>query len=504
MISLITKDKMKKIYKYGVLGMIFTMTLSSCEKEFLQTTPTTSVATAEAFKTTKNAMAALNGIHRIMFSQIFGVQAQGGQSGNMLYMNVLGEDVVFMTTSSSWFRSEYQWITHRNPTSSIVYYNYMFYYVIIGNANMIIANIDNAEGPQAEKDAIKAEALTYRAWAHYQAVQLYGERFVKGAANNGLGIPLVTAPTTEPLPRNTVAEVYAQVNKDLDDAISLFTGYKRSTKSHFNIDVAKGIKARVALTQQDWTNAAKYAREARTGYTLMSNTEYLGGFNNYDNKEWMWGSRILAEETAYFYSFFANFSNYNSTINRTSPKLIFSVLYDQISATDIRKQLWDPTGKDAVNFPLPGSNYVRAKYQSKKFRVADPIHSGGDVPYMRAAEMYLIEAEAEARAGNNTAAAAALYPLAVNRDPSYTLSTKTGQALIDEIMIQRRVELWGEGFRFYDLKRTNSPLDRNGGNHNASYTNGVMDVPAGDKRWQFLIPEDEIRNTNGIVVQNAQ
>lgn len=495
---------MKKIYKYGILGMIFTMTLSSCEKEFLQTSPTTAVATAEAFKTTKNAMAALNGIHRIMFSQVFGVQAQGGQSGNMLYMDVMGEDVVFMTTSSSWFRSEYQWITHRNPTSSIVQYNYLFYYVIIGNANMIIANIDAADGPQSEKDAIKAEALTYRGWAYYQAVQLFGKRFEKGAANDGLGIPLVTAPSTKAVPRSSVAQVYAQVNKDLDDAIGLFAGYKRSTKSHFNVDVAKGIKARVALTQQDYVNAAKYAREARTGYALMSNDQYLGGFNNYDNSEWMWGSRILAEETAFFYSFFANFSNYNSTVNRTSPKLIFSPLYDQISATDVRKKLWDPSGTDVVNFPKPASTFVRAKYESKKFRVADPIHSGGDVPYMRAAEMYLIEAEAEARAGNNGPAAQALYTLTVKRDPSYTLSTKTGQALVDEIMLQRRVELWGEGFRFYDLKRTNSPLNRNGGNHNASYTNGVMDVAAGDIKWQFLIPQDEIDFTNGIVVQNQQ
>lgn len=136
--------------------------------------------------------------------------------------------------------------------------------------------------------------------------------------------------------------------------------------------------------------------------------------------------------------------------------------------------------------------------------MADVNLSIGDVPYMRAAEMYLIEAEALARSGNNSGAADALYPLAINRDPSYVKSTKTGDALIEEIMTQRRVELWGEGFRFYDLKRTNAALNRNGGNHNAAYTNGVMDVPAGDKRWVFLIPQDEINNTNGVVVQNPQ
>jgi len=138
---------------------------------------------------------------------------------------------------------------------------------------------------------------------------------------------------------------------------------------------------------------------------------------------------------------------------------------------------------------------------SRKFRVADATLSIGDVPYMRAAEMYLIEAEAEARRGQDGLAAKALYTLAVNRNPSYTISTKTGTALINEIMDQRRIELWGEGFRFYDLKRTNSTLDRTGANHNVSYAN-IITMPAGDKQWQFLIPQDEINIGNGTVIQN--
>src|SRR5690606_21133411 len=125
----------------------------------------------------------------------------------------------------------------------------------------------------------------------------------------------------------------------------------------------------------------------------------------------------------------------------------------------------------------------------------------GDVPLMRAGEMYLIEAEALARLGGRDAdAAQALYTLAVNRDPAYTLTTNTGQALIDEIMIQRRVELWGEGFRFYDLKRLNLPLDRTGANHSSAVAS-TLEVPAGDKTWEFLIPRTEL-NSNENTVQN--
>tara|TARA_R110002124_G_scaffold36815_1_gene118362 strand:+ start:105 stop:1238 length:1134 start_codon:yes stop_codon:yes gene_type:complete len=377
--------------------------------------------------------------------------------------------------------------------------------MLVGNANMIIANIDGASGSEADKKAIKAEALVYRAWSFFQTVQLFGERYKAGGNNNSPGVPLVLTPSSDPLPRSSVEEVYTQINKDLDEAISLMNGYTRKNKSHFDISVAKGIKARVAITQQNFATAATLAKEARTGYTLMSNDDYLGGFNSYDNKEWMWSSRIVSDQTNYFYSFFAYMSNnYSASAIRSTPKVMFSVLYDKISDTDVRKKLWDPTGKNTVDFPLPLSTFQRFKYHPKKFRVADQSLSIGDVPYMRAGEMYLLEAEALARQGKDAEAAAVLNTFAVNRDPSYKLSTKTGAALIEEIMVQRRVELWGEGFRFYDLKRTNSPLNRNGGNHSATFTNGALDIPAGDIRWQFLIPQDEINNTNGLVEQNPQ
>jgi starch-binding outer membrane protein, SusD/RagB family len=120
---------------------------------------------------------------------------------------------------------------------------------------------------------------------------------------------------------------------------------------------------------------------------------------------------------------------------------------------------------------------------------------------MRAAEMYLIEAEARARKGENGLAQDALFTLVKARNANAVKSTNTGQALIDEIMFNRRIELWGEGFRFTDLKRTNSPLNRTGiPNHLIAMTQ-IFEVPAGDDRWQFLFPQDEI-NANPLLVQN--
>ena len=81
-------------------------------------------------------------------------------------------------------------------------------------------------------------------------------------------------------------------------------------------------------------------------------------------------------------------------------------------------------------------------------------------------------------------------------------ATTTGQAYIDEVLKSRRLELWGEGFRFLDLKRLNLPLDRTGANHSPVVTNNLLTVPAGDKRWTWLIPQGEIDASQGLVIQN--
>lgn len=493
------KNKLSLLKIVALAAVISTV---ACSDDFLMTVPTGIVSPETVFKTTDNAYAAINGMHRQLYRQWYSRQAEGGQSANMIYMDVLGEDFVMTARANGWFISEYAWQSHRDANSYMVRFNYGFYYSMIGNANMIIANIDDAEGPTADKNFLKAQALTYRAWSYFQMIRLYGERYVKGGNNNGPGLTLILEPTEGAFPRNTVEEVYTQINKDLNDAITLFgSAVPRPDKSHLNINVAKGVKARVALEQQDYVAAAQFAKEARAGYPMMSQSEVLGGFSDYSNKEWIWGIHHRDDQPTYFYSFFAYLGDFSSTNTRGNPKAINSKLYDEISATDVRKQLWDPTGANA-SFPIAARG-VRKPYMTRKFMLDNPGNSNGDLAFMRAAEMVLIEAEALARqTGKDSEAADALFILANARDSNYIKSTNTGNALINEIMIQRRVELWGEGFRFYDLKRLNLPLDRNGANHQTSLA-VLMSEPAGTKNWQFLIPQGEIDYTLGVVKQNA-
>ncbi len=493
--------KRKYIYSFCAM-MIASITISSCKKEFLETLPTDQVAAASVFTTTTNAAAAMNGVYRLMYST-YDDQGQGGESSVMIDMDMLGEDLVNPTVGNNWFISLHRYIDTRNVNAAQTAFVYRYYYRLIANVNAIIEGVETATGTDAEKSAIRGEALAIRAYAHFKLVQLYAGRYVAGGANTQLGVPINITTAVQKLPRSTVAEVYTQINKDLDAAITNFSNAPvRLNKSHINLSVAQGMKARVALTMQNYASAATFAAQARTSATslsLMSNTDYLAGFNNLTNTEWMWGINQVADQGTFFYSFFAYMSvNFSSTNIRSNPKCINSLLYNQIATTDIRRSLWDPTAA-SKDFVVPPSG-SRFPYMNRKFLANSSSNSYGDVPFMRLAEMYLIEAEANARQGKNTEAQNALYTLAFKRNPGYVKSTKIGQPLIDEIMIQRRAELWGEGFRFTDLKRLDLPLNRNGANHVASVAS-VFDIPTGDQRWQWLLPQAEI-NANELIAQN--
>ncbi|MGB8191701.1 MAG: RagB/SusD family nutrient uptake outer membrane protein [Chitinophagaceae bacterium] len=486
---------MKKVLFILLAG---TTLLTSCKKEFLNTGPTGSVDDAAIFTTTTNASNVLNGVYRYLYSR-YSDQNQPGQGGMMLNMDFMGEDL--HQAASTWYTSAGSgtggWVSQKNDGSLWVSYPFRLYYRCIGNANALIDQIDAATGPDADKKRLKAEALTMRAWSYSYLVQIFGKRYVPGANNTQPGVSMPLSATDVKLPRSSVEEVYTQINKDLDDAIALFaTASAAPNKSHLSLNAARALKARVALTKGDYVNAALFAKQVIDAgtYALMSSAQYQEGFNSIAIPEWIWGAFIQDDQGDTFGSYHAQISwDGNTTYIRSRPKRISSTLYNMITATDVRKKMWEPA-PTAANFPLPLTTYIREPYMSRKFKTR-ALPTIGDVPYIRSAEMYLILAEAYARTGGKEIDAKnALLTLAKSRDASYTLSTNTGQALIDEILVQRRVEFWGEGFRFYDLKRLNLPLDRTTvPNFVSASVGGVMQVPAGDNRWTFAIPITELQ-----------
>lgn len=471
-----------------IILLIASLSLAACSKDYLETAPTASVAEKDLFTTLTGAQTLLDGIHRYTY-YYGGAHDKFGQKAIDYIMDCLGEDFYPTERGYGWFVGWYQYIEHRNINSGNLEYVWAYYYDIIQNANLILANIDNIQVVNAQiplKNNIKAQALTYRAFSHYMLVQLYGDRYDynPGAANSHPGVPIKLVPDAEPLPRSTVAQVYTQVKKDLTDALALLANSSaRVNMSHININVTNAIAARVALTTGDWANAVTYAKAARAGRTLEADYKY--GWNK-ASTEWIWGALLIDEQQTSYASFFShidpNFGGYAALGNH---KLISTSVYDFMSNTDVRKSLFKPVGaKPLVGFKFTGfGNWTN------------------DYLYIKAGEMYLIEAEAEARRNNFTAAQDALFSLISKRDPAYVKSTLTGEALIDHILMHRRADLWGDGQRFLDIKRLNKGMDRRNLGHNPAQWNAASNFPAGDKNFVFLIPKQEI-DANPNMTQN--
>lgn len=477
--------------------------ISGCKKDYLERVPTASLTDKELLSTVVGNQTILEGINRMTYRSYDSQHDRFGQKSVDMIVDLLGEDFYQTERGYGWFVSWYQYIEHRNISSGNLEWVWAYYYDLIDNANIILANIDNASDATLPANVpkvqfLKAQALTYRAFSFYQLVQLYADRYIIGGTNSHLGIPLVIQPTMVGLPRSTVAEVYTQINADLDAAIALFTSSttKRLNESEINLRVTHGIKARVALTTGQYTTAEAMAVVARTGFSLISTTNYGYGWNKASgNPEWMWGAVLIDEQQTSYASFFSHIDPYfGGYATLGNHKLASTAIFNYMSATDERKKTFKTiAGKPRVGMKFTGNGGF------------DNTKSSGwtdDYLYMKAGEMYLIQAEAIARQGGRDAEAqTALFNLVSKRDPSYLKSVLTGGPLLQEILMQRRCELWGDGFRFFDLKRLNLDLNRAGLGHTTSLWNAAGFFAAGDKNFTFLIPKQEI-DSNPLMEQN--
>lgn len=456
--------------------------LTSCEKDYLETAPTQSVASDEVFKTVDGAFVALNGTFRSMWTSMGGSHGHFGQKSHDLTMDLMGTDIVLHTRGYNWFTGEYNLSAYASATDgSRSGLAWEYYYRTISNANRIIANVDKATGNPADKEYIKGNALALRAYSYFYLANLWQHTY-KGH-ETAPAVPLYTEPTTEGKPRATVQEVYDQIVADLTQAETLLAGKTRKHISHLNAAAVKGIRARVALQMEDYATAAAKANEARQGLAPMSATAYTAGFGK-ANSEWMWGLEIPNDQSTIYASFFSHFdAKVVSYASLGLQKKITKELYDQIPAGDVRKSVFITPGTGTAKLP---------DYNQTKFTLPVAGSWAADYILMRASEMYLIEAEALARLGNEGEAQTVLNALVQARNPAYS-ATQTGSDLINEILLQRRIELWGEGFSLLDLKRTKTNIKRpdGDGNHQAALA-VVFERAIDDPTLLWRIPQSEI------------
>lgn len=487
---------MKQVRFFSLILLAATaMSVVGCKKSYLDTKPSDAITIEQAYASISAVNSALNASYLQTFA-FGGGNGNGGhdnfgQKAIDLANDLMGNDMVVHTQGYGWFNADYNYTgwTVPNGLGTRSDQAWAFYYNnVLKNAIFLLDGTTGQTGAQI--DGLRGEALALRAFAYFNLINNFQQTY-KGN-ETAKGVPLRLTISSDALGRGTVQEVYTQIIADLTQAETLLTGKTRASKERIDVSVVRGLRARVALVMEDWPTAATYAKNARQGYTLMSNAVYnsRSGFSSITNPEWMWGAFIPADKATIFASFFSHMDATEFGYAQLGgQKKITKALYDQIPATDIRKNAFTAPGSTNPNLP---------DYTQVKFRVPNLGSWAADYLYMRAAEMYLIEAEALARQGGKDAEArTVLEALVTPRNPAYTAAGLSGTALVNEILLQRRIELWGEGFSLFDIKRLKQGLNRptGAGNHGAPNFNPVVyTLPDASARFLMRIPQRELDN----------
>lgn len=242
--------------------LLVIFSIVSCGKSFLDTHPTDELGKEDALSSQSNVYAAMNGVYRKMVDQYMGNQACGGEPSMCMFRDCMGEDVIIPTASNGYYVGSARWLDHRNATSVVDEFPFRFYYYLILQCNLVLEAIGESGSflipveDSVQMCGIRGEALGFRAWAHFQLVQLYGQRYVAGELNTAAGVTYRKKPKTEVLKRDNVEDCYAYIHRDLDSAINYLMDYTPVSVTHLSLKVIYGIKARVFLTQQDYVSAA--------------------------------------------------------------------------------------------------------------------------------------------------------------------------------------------------------------------------------------------------------
>ena len=415
------------------------------------------------------------------------------------------------------------------------------YYTWIMMANNVISLIDETDIATlgAKERSYLGFAYAYRAMFYLDLVRLYEfkENTVTRADDLlGLGVPIVLPETTEAQaknnPRATVDEIYDSVIfPDLEKAGKLLENFTAPDKYTISLALVYGLKARAYLERGTdkndaaaYRSAAEYARKAITasGRTPLTQEEWedpANGFNNAEsNNAWIWGLALPSESVANLMCFTVHMSCENDWAPYHAGRAINRNLYNSIYLRDFRRHSWLDTDRGSYSYKScrpDGKEYFAEKladYVNIKFRPAQGAYKdfkvGGAADHccMRVEEMYFIEAEATAQAGDVQGGIRLLNEFMTKYrmmdGAVYDCSAQsTLKSFVNELMLQKRIEFWGEGIVMFDMKRLDMSSKRGyvGTNAPASYR---LNVDGRAPYWNFVISRGETQNNTAIAKQN--
>ena len=521
---------MKNIFKtIGIFTFIFT--LASCsDEDLLDKLPFDKISESEAFSTPENVRLSVVGMYE---NAAIGLYTGAGRGyvwgGAWVEQNDnRGEDVVNM---ASFYKITYE-AEYSSSSANNVYY-WSDGYSLINRANLIIEGVTKAGAngviTQEEADDYIGQAKFFRAITLFEINKMYGRPYALEPGALGAIISDQPINTQEGLDqakatgRSTVAEVYAFVLKDLDDAESQITGLNWSDELHVSSAAAIAFKTRVYLHMRDWTNVITEANKLDGQYTLTD--EPSGVFDqNVGNGESIFsidqtgnsnagvngalGSQYGRRELVAISPIIWNNAGWLADDKRRA-----TVDIDALKA-DNPKYDFDPTDSEGILVRKSGNVFYTNKYR-------DYSTLSDKSPIIRYAEVLLNRSEALARTNK---LGDALNDLNKVRDRALVNPTSqsykaadlgTDKAMVEAIILERRIEFLMEGNRYSDIHRLQqddlAPIDgvpakvENGKPVGYDAASGVMptnivvnQIPYDNFKFIWPLPNTEEANNPGV------
>ena len=502
--------------------------LTSCIEE---TFPEGSTATAEQVGASATALeGSLNGIPAQMSLGYYVYEDQVHET-DMAYplfciaqTEMLGDMYPLGSNSGyDWYRNYNTFAANVGETSYFAYLPWFTLYRFVKAANDVISTIDFES--DAVNDAIKGmggAAYAMRAFDYYMLTVLFEpveNIYTDVSKVKGLTVPIVSENTTteqaKSNPRVSHEEMMQFIHSDLDKAEQYLSKWSPKDGHLPNLAVVYGIRAKVYLWDEDYANAAKYARMAidaskATPVTASQWEDPTSGFC-VANQAWMWYISYDAENMrnlANFTGWISGEADWGySSLTRPS---IDKSLFDKIGDTDFRKTTFlHPDKYDYYDYKTcRDRQYIEdaPACLSLKFRCKggdwENYATGGavDVPIMRVEEMMLIEAEAKAAAGDLAGGVALLNSFMQNyRDPNYNCkATQDLRSFQLEVLTQMRIEFWGEGNAFPSAKRLKPGVMQNYDGTNAPANIFKINCAGIKPNWNLVIPISELNNNKAL------
>lgn len=529
--------KMKTLNKYFAIALS-AAALTSCadlDTEYLGGYVSTDQKGATLAQNPELASASVTGIYASFTSymSVYSNHFDFGYPAIMLGLDCQTADLNCANTGYDWF-TYWKGFTSPTPngTPSGMTWNHMYQSIKIEND--LLATIP-ADTEDEQLMFFRAQALASRSFCYWVLANTY--QFNVQRHPDAPCVPILTDENQAEVasngaPRATTTEVFVQINKDIDEAISLLSNTSvtpdqviaSGAKRMISLAAAYGLRARYNLTQGKYAEAANDAQAAISNFSGRCYTRdevAKPGFTNIDDPSWMWGVDV-SETDDVCQSGIVNFPSHICTFSGNAYtqvgawKYISLDLYDAIPSTDVRKGWFLDDDWTSANLSSAQTTYLadyvgdwtlasttapylmphtNVKYGNYQDQLGNSTNAS-DVPLMRVEEMYLILAEAQAMSGAPGTGAQTLQQFVQTyRNPSYTCKATTAEDVQDAVFQQKRIELWGEGLIWFDYMRLNKGVDRT--NAMASYTYTLKIEPE-DPVLIYCIPQSEISANKAI------